>query len=195
MPSKQILSDISRLKLEVKYVFTNVVVPNINSETLQGFPDTLYGFVMRVMSHVDLLSQYWDLTPDNKKQKGHQTARMINFMDKYFDARREQNSTLVHVWRHQLMHTAEPRIISDAATGIKYNWLLTWGDESFVVHHYEINTSRPNEKILQIGLIYLIDQLEIAATNYINDLRSSVDLQNNFKKVEQDLQNVTKHII
>jgi hypothetical protein len=191
MPNNQILSDISRLKLEVNHVFDNIVIPNWGSENLHGFPDTLYGFMMRVMSHIDLLSYYWDLT-----QKGYQTVRMIDFMDTYFDRRSEQNSILVHMWRHQLMHTAEPRIITDTSTGVKYRWLLHWGPPYLPLeHHYEINTNIPNEKILQLGLIYLVDQLEIAATSYIKDLDSSIDLQNNFKIVEKELQNVEKKII
>jgi hypothetical protein len=193
---QQIFSDINRLKSEILYVFENDVLPNWGSEKLHGFPDTLYGFVMRTLSFIDLLSQLWDLAPEHiKKSKGHQTARMIDFMDIYFDSDREKNTVLVFMWRHTLIHTTAPRIITDCKTGIKYNWLLHWGAPHLPLEqHYEFNTNTPNQKILCIGLTYLINQLITAITDYTKDLKSNPDLRANLVKVEHKLNNVIKRI-
>ncbi len=94
------------------------------------------------------------------------------------------------------MHTAEPRVVSDETTGIKYRWLLHWGAPYLPLeHHYQINTNISNEKILQLGLTYLIDQLEISAKSFISDLDTNIDLYNNSLKVHNELQNVRKKII
>jgi hypothetical protein len=187
MIGQHLLDDIKRLKREAEYCYLNIVLPNWGSETLHGFPDILYGLVMGVMSRIDLVSCYYD---NNSKP---QTKRMVKFLNKYVADENELNSVLINMWRHQLMHTSSPREFTGTNSNIRYRWLLHWREHLPIEMHYTFIESG-NSKILNIGLIYLIDQLTDAITKYLEELNQQVNLQTNYYSFEHELNNVMKQI-
>ena len=187
MIGQHILDDIDRIKREAEYCYENIVLPNWGSDKLHGFPDILYGLVMGVMSRIDLVSCYYD---NNIKS---QTKRMVSFLFKYMSDNYELNFVLVCIWRHQLMHTSSPREFTDTNSNIRYRWLLHWKEHLPIESHYTFVESG-NSKIINIGLIYLIDQLTEAFKKYLDDLNQSTELQKNYYSFEHELGNVTKII-
>ena len=111
---------------------------------------------------------------------------MIAFMEKYISPNREANSLAVQVWRHKLMHTAEPRFLTNRTTGKVYKWLLHWYDQLPIEQHY-IFQETSDMKVLNIGLMYLIMDIKSGAEKYLTDLATSAQLQINYERVEQTL--------
>ncbi len=174
-----ILTKLNAFEREVQEVYTTLVLPHWGGE-LHGFPYTLYGYMMTCFAHIDLFSAYWRGN-DNK-----QTERMIAFMEKYISTNREANSLAVQVWRHKLMHTAEPRFLTNRTTGKVYKWLLHWYEHLPIEQHY-IFQETSDMKALNIGLMYLIMDIKRGAEKYLTDLSTSAELQINYERVEQTL--------
>jgi hypothetical protein len=168
---------------EVKMVYSTLVLPNWDSE-LHHFPQTLYGYLMGLFARIDLLSAYWK---GDAPAQG-QTLRMIDFMDKYISPapNREANSAAVQMWRHKLMHTSEPRYLLDEHTGKVYRWLLHWFEQLPRAQHYTFAETY-DSKILNLGLVYLIEDLKKGLEKYLADLSASASLQSNYEKVQAQL--------
>lgn len=174
-----ILSKLNSFEREVQEVYKTLVLPNWTGE-LHGFPSTLYGYIMTCFSYIDLLSSYW---------KGHdkkQTRRMIAFMGEYISPNREANSLAVQVWSHKLMHTAEPRFLTNQTTGKVYQWLLHWHEHLPIEQHY-IFQETSDMKALNIGLLYLIADIKGGAQKYLTDLETSTQLQENYVRFQREL--------
>ena len=178
---KEHTTHIEALELEVKTVYTALVLPHWGSE-LHGFPNTLYGFMMGVFARIDLFSAHWkgDATSSS------QTIRMADLMNTYIFSDREANSVAVQIWRHKLMHTSEPRHLLDERTGKVYRWLLHWYEHLPRDQHYTFNET-PNSKILNLGLVYLIDDLKNGLKAYVADLSTSPMLRRNYKRVQAEV--------
>lgn len=171
---------IEALEREIKKVYTTLVLPHWGDE-LHGFPHALYGYMMGLFARIDLLSACW-----KGSSSIGQTVRMIEFMDRYLSPNREANSVAVQMWRHKLMHTSEPRHLRDDRTGKIYRWLLHWGEHlPSDQHHSFAETS--DSKILNIGLIYLVEALKNGIKKYLADLSASPSLQSNYEKVQAEL--------
>lgn len=172
-----LLAEIGRLEEEVKLVHNEVMLPRWNGP-LHGLVQTLYGYVMMTFAHVDRASALW---AGSDSAKG-QTPRMLAFLDRYVSSNHEANSVAVQVWRHKLMHTARPRVLTDAATGRTYYWLLHWWIHLPREQHYTF-VEAPDRRILNVGLVYLIEDLRVGIERYLGDLADSQDLQKKFDTV------------
>ena len=174
-----LIDEVLRIKNEAEYCLSTIVLPNWWSKNLHGFPDILYGFIMSIMSRIDLVSSYYEWT------NADQTKRMIRFLNKYFENENELNSVLIYMWRHQLMHTASPKSIINSTSWTRYEWLLHWWIEHLPIEqHYTFNETG-GYKIIQIALIPLIEQLNMAIQKYLADLNWSSELHGkyeNFRK-------------
>ena len=51
---------------------------------------------------------------------------MTQFLITYLHYDQKASRLAVAVWRHELMHTANPRVLRGGKTGMNYNWLLHW---------------------------------------------------------------------
>jgi hypothetical protein len=80
------------------------------------------------------------------------------------------------------MHTARPRVLTDAAMGRTYHQLLHWWIHLPREQHYTF-VEAPNRRILNIGLVYLIEDLRVGIERYLGDLAGSQDLQKKFDTV------------
>lgn len=69
------------------------------------------------------------------------------------------------------MHTARPRLLKDMATGKVYYWLLHWWDHLLEEQHFTL-LERPDRRILNVGLVYLVDDLQLGVAKYLGDLAS-----------------------
>jgi hypothetical protein len=176
-----LLTDIARFKREALAVHDTLVLPTWTGP-LHGFPQTLYGYMMGVFSFLDLLSYYWS-GPKSRPQ----TTRMVDFMEKYMSPNREAHSLAVQIWRHKLMHTARPRALRDPTTGKTLYWLLQWFEPHLPREQHYTFSETSNMKILNLGAIYLMEDLERAAQAYFADLQHSAQLQANAEAVEAKL--------
>jgi len=179
----KLVADIETFEKEINTVYSNCVLPHWEGE-LHGFPNTLYGYIMRCFSLIDLFSAYWQ---GNSPSKG-QTQRMINFMQKYLIKDREICSVAVQIWRHKLMHTAHPRGLIDERTNKIYRWLLQWGQDHLPYEQHFTFSETSDSKILNIGLMHLLRDIKKGLKNYLTDLSVQIKLQENFETVQIELE-------
>ena len=177
---RELIDSVDRLAREVEEVYRKLVVPTWGGD-LHGLPDALYGYMMGVFARIDLVSAHWWGT-----YRGDQTQRMVQFMDRYFYSSHEANSVAVQMWRHKLMHTAQPRYLRDPDTGTLYRWLLHWKDHLSQEQHFTFATTA-DSRILNLGLVYLIRDVRRAVERYRIDLASKAELQAAFRKVEGEV--------
>lgn len=166
------LGDIDRLESEANEVFNKLVLPTWGGE-LHGFVETLYGYMLRVFSHIDLLSSYW------RGSNKYQSMRMVDFMDEHMSHGREAHSVAVQVWRHQLIHTAQPRPLKDPSSNKIIYWLLQWGDRHLPKEQHFTFSETESQIILNLGALYLIEDLRKSAAVYCDELSTSFPLQRN----------------
>ena len=178
---KDHLAYVDAIDREARQVYLTLVLPHWGEE-LHGFPYTLYGYMMTLFARIDLLSAYW---AGDASTKG-QTLRMIDFMDKYMSSNREANSVAVQMWRHKLMHTSEPRNLLDERTNKVYRWLLHWGERLPADQHYTF-AETSDSRILNLGLLYLIEDLRRAVGTYLSDLSVDPSLQSKYEKVKTEI--------
>ena len=178
---KELTAHDEALEREVKTVYSTLVLPHWGSD-LHGFPQTLYGYMMTVFARIDLLSAYWKGNAASRDQ----TIRMIDFMDKYISHDHEANSVAVQMWRHKLMHTSEPRYLLNERTGKFYGWLLHCWEHLPLEQHYTF-AETSDSRILNLGLVYLIEDLKAGVAKYLVDLSASPSLQSNVKRVQEEI--------
>lgn len=179
--------EIQRLENEVSEVYRTLVLPNWGKE-LHGFPQTLYGYMMELFSFIDLLSSYWQ---GNEQE---QSKRMLSFMNKYIRNKNEENSVSIQVWRHKLMHTAKPRALQNETKQKTYYWLLHWYEHLPEEQHYTFSETM-DKKILNIGLVYLINDIKKGLTHYKKELVESDDLIKKYESHNKNLETYTYHDI
>jgi hypothetical protein len=179
-----LVNEIDRIKKEVEAVYSTLALPNWDGE-MHGFSNTLHGYMMLCFSRIDLFSGYWKGTISSNGQ----TCRMIDFMQKYIRDDREVCSVAVQIWRHKLMHTAKPRKLIKNDTGTVYSWLLQWGEDHLPAEQHLTFSKTSNNKILNIGLIYLLKDIRSGVMSFLFDLESDLGLQENFTNVYEALNN------
>ena len=178
---KELNAHTDAFEREVRTTYSTLVLPYWGSD-LHGFPQTLYGYMMAVFSRIDLLSSYWK---GNAATRG-QTPRMIHFMDKYISPNHEANSVAVQMWRHKLMHTTEPRYLFNVRTGKYYGWLLHWWEHLPLEQHYTF-TETSDSRILNLGLVYLIEDYKVGLKEYLSNLAETPELQSNVEKAQAEI--------
>ena len=137
---------------------------------------------MAVFARFDILSSYWRGIASSQGQ----TVRMVQFLDTFRAPDTEANSVAVHMWRHKLMHTSQPRYLTNEHTGKVYRWLLHWHEHLPREQHFRLIDTGGSKK-LDLGLVYLIEDLGAATKDYLTQLESSPDLQQNYERVEAEL--------
>lgn len=156
------------LETEVEEVKTKLMIPTLGT-SLHGFPRTLFGYMMVFFSYVDLLSRLW-------KGRGNQTQRMVDFLGQFFETNAVANRVCVQMWRHGLMHTANPQIVEDTSTGNRYEWLIHWGSQHLPPEQNLTLVERAGKEkdfILNVGLDGLISHLQHATWAFFNEIQES----------------------
>lgn len=169
------------LSTEMRATHERIVLEEWGSHTpLHGMGRTAYGYVMNCLALVDLLSQY-----HTGSTKG-QTDRMVAFLVDYFGYEERASRVVVKLWRHTLMHTGKPRELL-GTSGTRYHYLLQWGSEHLPRdQHMRFQTSA-EPRILNIGVLFLAEDLQAAATKYFDEVDASPDLQRQLLDAERKL--------
>lgn len=151
------------------------------------FPNAHYGYIMVIFARIDLLSRYWNGGEIWGKKKRNQTARMVAFMDTYLYAnKKEEHEVAVKLWRHTLMHTAEPRDVYLQTPNIGYKFLLHFGDWLPISDHYTFDIL-PGGKSLKLGIVYLVEDLRQALDHYLSNLDNDPGLQQKYLDADPDI--------
>lgn len=161
----QLESELHGLGREIEAVKNNHVLPRWGTD-MHGFARTLYGYVMTCFAYIDLLSRMW-------RGRNEQTARMVGFMDTFMETDHRVNIVAVQMWRHGLMHTANPQTIESSKSGDIYRWLLHWGEEHLPPEQ-NLTFERPgqHEYVLNMTLDSLAAHLKHACWAFFQELRT-----------------------
>lgn len=68
-----------------------------------------------------------------------------------------------------------------------YLWLLHWGDELPRDQHMTITARGPAERVLNLALLYLVEDLEALAVSLFTQWRTSDAKQKDIEKVHAEL--------
>lgn len=179
--ANDLLAPIDAQREEAERIFLGLVLPTWG-KALHGFPQTLYGLMMATFARIDILSAHWRGDATSKSQ----TERMIDFMDTFIQREREANALAVQIWRHKLMHTAEPRYLRDERTGRLYRWLLHWSHHLPREQHFTF-ADTSDSRILNLALLYLLEDVRRGAVKYIQQLEADAELQRRYLAIDAEV--------
>jgi hypothetical protein len=110
-------------------------------------------------------------------------------MGKYLGYERRASKVAVAIWRHKLMHTAQPRVLR-AKNGIDR---FTWETGVDLTDHVKLSpTGAPNEFVLRFDSYAVVRDLRrgvLGPSGYLFDLCASPDLQQKFLKCYNEMEN------
>ena len=138
---------------------------------------------MSVFARFDLLSSLWRGSTDSRGQ----TRRIVDFLGNYLNIDWEIAVVAVHIWRHKLMHTSEPRRLTDPASGYQYAWLLHWGFHLPKEQHFTMARAT-GFGVLNLALVYLIEDLRRATDGYFDEMQNTPTLQKLYQAAYGELQ-------
>ena len=137
------------------------------------FPIAMYAFAT-----IDYFSSFWagwnDKRSRPKTDKRSQKKRMADFLEKYLRYPQKESQLAIDVWRHKLMHTAEPKRLKEGQ--MTYEWLIADRDSN----HWKLVKLGEDMFELRIGIFNLIDDLRagiFGPSGYFDELNRSVSLQ------------------
>lgn len=151
------------------------------------FPPVLYAFAT-----IDYFSSYWagwsNSAGDRSKK---QTVRLVDFMVKYLGYDQRASTVAVAIWRHKLMHTAQPRILRAKNGSDRFMWETGIG----LMDHMNLSpTGHPNKFILRFDSYAVVRDLRrgvLGPSGYFSDLCRSPDLQQKFLTCYNEMENYT----
>lgn len=148
------------------------------------FPIVMYSFAI-----VDYFSSFWAGWNDTRKRpssdKRSQTKRMADLLEKYLLYPQKESQLAVTIWRHKLVHTSEPRVLTDKDGKTRYGWSISDKDE----RHWELIEAE-GTLVLHIGVFNLINDLRagiMGPMGYFAELRGSATLQDLCEKAMKEL--------
>lgn len=152
-----------------------------------GWPIPIYAMQLYAFAVIDYLSSLWsgwnDLSNRPLEESRKQTQRMVDFLERYLKYGQAESIIAIDIWRHKLIHTAQPRILKGDKT---YRWL--WNYELPSYQHWKFHPNG-NELILGIGFFNLIIDLKRGIEKYTNELLSFPKLQVNYERTVSELEN------
>ena len=177
-----ITAEVEEFDEEVRTVFRAVVMPLQELPHEQRFPGTLQSYVLNCFSLIDMLSAYWSRSVD-------QSERIAAFMRKYMRVEGASARAAVNIWRHMLMHEHLQRIGEDRTTLYMSGtyWELP-KDEHLILKRNddywpdsECVPPRKKVRIISVGLLNLVEDIERSVQEYFSDLDGDLLLQENFE--------------
>ena len=178
--------------LKAKNMFTERI-NSLQNDAMRAFVDidkiapAPFPIAMYAFATIDYFSSFWRGWNQNLPSGEDQTKRMVDFLEEFLKYPKKESSIAINIWRHKLMHTAEPRILKDNADS-QYGWLI--GPR--VGNHWELQEYSSHYFILNVGVFNLIDDLKegvFGNNGYFKKLKSSSDLQENWKKMISEIEN------
>jgi hypothetical protein len=178
--AQQLQTELSGFRREVNLVYENIVLPGWGGD-LHGMPRTLYGYMMATFSYVDLVSLY------RYGAREGQTKRMRQLVVDYMNATTDAAAVCVQMWRHILMHTANPRVLTEARLGKAYRWLLHWGPDHLPKdQHLHL---QPDGRVLNVGLIYLLEDVTTTGNKVFAEAIGHIKRESIVLNAQRDLDN------
>lgn len=137
------------------------------------FPHAHYGYLMAGMGQIDLMSkcEYGEGEPE-----GGQTARMQDFLRRYFDAQKvDEHRVAIKLLRHTLMHTGALRYVYEKSTQTAYTWRIHFGDTfPGQFGHYTLSDETSNYQddviIAVTGAVTTVMALNVQLTAFAGDV-------------------------
>lgn len=161
---------------EVKTLHTALIQPG-RGRGHQEYPQTLYSLATGLFARLDLLSAYWQGTAQDP------AARITHFLNEYLSYTPEAHSVAVQMWQSAALTSGAPHGLHHSGTGRSYLWVLYWGDELPAELHFRFHDAS-HSRILSLGLLPLLEDVQLARTRYLSDLASSPALQTNYRTME-----------
>lgn len=146
------------------------------------FPAVLYAFAT-----LDFFSSYWAGWNEGGKGR-NQTDRMVSFSEHFLSYPRKEAQIAVNIWRHKLMHTSQPRVVTNADTDERYLW--STGHET-AGHMQLVATGTPNEFRLHFAPFVFCQELRAAVfgpNGYFAKLSTSADLQHRWRSCHTEFE-------
>jgi hypothetical protein len=180
---RQLYRTFLEFEYEINATYKTIVVPLWSQPPWRNrLPHVLYGCMMWSSAWVDRLSSLWRGEVETRGQ----SKRMADFFETYLGYDRAVASFAIKLWRHTLVHTAEPRALSEMTTDLEHRWLLHWGPELPREQHMTI-TSFGKTRILNMALLHLVADLKSGQRDFFRDIYRRSDLQQNLLKAEKKL--------
>jgi hypothetical protein len=164
-----------------------------------------FPIVMYTFATIDYFSSFWvgwndpkgeNRTRSYNRDRRNQTERMVYFMKKYMNYPVKSSRIAIAIFRHKLMHTAEPRVITARNKKERYYWKITFDLD---INHFlpQRVADDPNDPGYEhydfcISVPRLISDIEnsiFGPQGYFYDLLSSEDLQGKYKTCENEFNN------
>jgi hypothetical protein len=151
------------------------------------FPIVMYA--MSILDYFSALKAGWSASNQNLNR--FQTQRMIDYLVNQIAYHRQASSILVNIYRHQLMHTSEPRTIRDRNSRNVYGWGIANIDPR---HMQLIEYPSPlNPQVhyfqLHFGISEFINDLKVGTDRYLLNFNNDQILQNNYTSCIAELDN------
>ena len=176
---------------EAKLTYDQIVKPRWNQEPWSNrLPDVLHACVMWCFARIDLLAQLWK---GERKKRGDQSRWIVDFIEHYMGHSRVTVSMAVHMWRHNMMHTGDPREPCDIQKNISLRWLLHWGETEMGRSGHFVLAGTQTKRIICLTLFHLIEDLKEAQRKYFLELCGSFDLMQKFKEADKRIHEVNLH--
>ena len=177
-----LLNDLAVLNTEAEYLYNKLIGPGLLGD-LNNFPHTLYGLVVAAFSRIDLYSAYYV-----GSLKSPITNRMTEFMVSFMGIDEKAARVAVEMFRHSIVHTGIPRPSSDKTSGVRFLWLLHWGDDH--LPRADNLALQPNGYVVNLSLLGLLDELKVGLSRYLQALSTDQSLIDNYNAVEAQLANL-----
>lgn len=177
--------------LKAKNMFTERL-KSLQNDAIRAFTDIKeiapapFPIAMYTFATIDYFSSFWRGWNQHSPQGQNQTKRIVDFLEEFLEYPREESFIAVNIWRHKLIHTAEPRIVKDKNSNKRYGWLIGPRLEN----HWELQENHSDYYVINIGIFNLIDDLKegiFGRNGYFNKLKSSSDLQRNWKNMMDEI--------
>ncbi len=174
--AEKLLDELIELEKEMR-----IVLPYTTSlwdKHPKHFPYTTYGFTMCLFSKIDLFSQYWFPSIKNR------TKQMVSFLTTYLAYPEKESEIATQLWRHKLMHTSQPRMLTEQKAGKRYRWLLQHKLEPTQHWCFEAQT---DPVILNVGLFNFVADLKTGLQKCLDELPNRRDVAAEWPNVTERL--------
>jgi hypothetical protein len=137
------------------------------------FPALLYCF-----STIDLLGS---LLEGDASKGAHTTDNSSRYMICFMKYTIEQTHLLINIFRHKLVHLAQPNpIYTDKSTGKKYAWRYFHDNSEKHLKIEEVNQGNPSTCITSTFSIKFTHEFNISIMQFMIDIKESVEQPNGY---------------
>ena len=158
--------DFHQFRVEVSDAERLLVVPSLERPG-HHYHITLYAYTMVAFSFVDL----WSLLYRGERRPRDQTPRMVEMLELYLPRGEGAHRHAVQLFRHTLMHTSRPRVLTDKSGKASFPFLFHWRSAFLPrAQHYLVG---PDGKFT-FGLEYFIEDMDVMLEGLLRDAAAEI---------------------